>query len=136
MTLEHLGYLKQRKLIIAPSDGSEVNLHFTLTPKRGDTAPIPVGDSDPIEPVQDDPQPIVTDPIEPEGELYGFLSVSTDPWTSVHVDGKSYGNTPINKIRLKAGKHTVLMENRDFGKRKKIFVNIYRGQHLHIQENL
>ncbi len=44
-----------------------------------------------------------------EGE--GGLIVLVEPWAAVAVDGTSYGTTPLQRIPLAAGKHTVLIEN-------------------------
>ena len=47
--------------------------------------------------------------VRPAG--FGTLSVNTDPWSVVYVDGVRVGNTPLMKHRLAAGKHTVKLVN-------------------------
>ncbi len=45
----------------------------------------------------------------------GFLSVNVNPWAEVFVDGESQGTTPIQKLELAAGPHTVRLENTVLG---------------------
>ena len=41
----------------------------------------------------------------------GFLTMDTYPWTKVSVDGKPVGSTPLVRISLSPGPHSVSMEN-------------------------
>ena len=41
----------------------------------------------------------------------GFLTISTEPWTKVSVDGEPIGSTPINKKRLAPGSHNLVLVN-------------------------
>ncbi len=41
----------------------------------------------------------------------GFLTIDTDPWTKVSVDDEPIGSTPINKKRLSAGSHRLVLIN-------------------------
>lgn len=34
---------------------------------------------------------------------YGFVNIFTRPWATIFIDGKSYGHTPIGKLKLPAG---------------------------------
>jgi serine/threonine-protein kinase len=45
----------------------------------------------------------------------GFLSVNVHPWAEVFVDGESKGTTPIQKLPLTGGPHTVRLENNVLG---------------------
>jgi hypothetical protein len=67
------------------------------------------------------PPPVVTS-TEP-----GFISISTEPWTKVSVDGDPWGSTPIFKKKLTVGKHTVVMES-ESGKTLTRSVEIKSGE--------
>jgi len=120
------GYREHKRLVVAPANGGPVNLDVALSKKAGGGNPIP----GPGPLIQDPPPPIV------DTGAHGYLSVNTNPWTVVHVDGKSVGNTPVVRLRVKAGRHTVLMENRDLGKRRKKTINVRRDEHVRIVERL
>ncbi len=47
----------------------------------------------------------------------GFLKVIAIPWAVVFVDGAPLGQTPIAKIEVVAGPHTVVLKNPQFGER-------------------
>jgi hypothetical protein len=83
------------------------------------------------------PPPIKKDPPKavPKGG-FGFLSVSTQPWTIVYVDKKKVKNTPLMKYKLPAGKHSVTLLNNDFNIRKTYTVIIAPGQETRIIKNL
>jgi serine/threonine-protein kinase len=55
------------------------------------------------------PAPRPTETPEPEGT--GLLQVAVQPWATVTVDGKRFGDTPIDKIPLDSGRHRVRLEN-------------------------
>lgn len=67
---------------------------------------------------------------------FGYLSVSTQPWTIVYVDKKKVKNTPLMKYKLPAGKHSVTLLNNDFNIRKTYTVIIAPGQETRIIKNL
>ena len=122
------GYKEHKRLVMAPLGGGDVNLDVVLSRKKG---PRPGHQDlpDPLIPVN--PPPIIQD----DPGSYGFLSINTNPWCAVHVDGKAMGNTPLVRVKLKAGHHTVLMENRDQGKRRKRSIHVRPGEHVRIVEN-
>ena len=66
----------------------------------------------------------------------GTLSVTTTPWTTVWVDGKKVGNSPLIKHKLKAGKHTVKLVNKDLDITKVLKVTIKKGENTQIVKNL
>jgi hypothetical protein len=72
---------------------------------------------------------------EPQGG-FGFLSVSTQPWTIVYVDKKKVKNTPLMKYKLPAGQHSVTLLNNDFNIRKTYTVIIAPNQETRIIKNL
>jgi hypothetical protein len=45
----------------------------------------------------------------------GFLTVSTKPWAKISIDGKPYGTTPVAKIPLAAGTHTIKLQKEGSG---------------------
>jgi hypothetical protein len=53
-------------------------------------------------------------PSIPEPVGFGYLLVVVDPWAEVMVDGKKMGETPLGKIRLPAGDHTLTLTNNNF----------------------
>jgi len=118
------GYATHRRLVVAPADGGEVHLDVTLARKGGGTPDPGPG------PIIVDP-PVVKDPF-----AKGYLSVTTTPWSAVHIDGKPMGNTPVVRVELEAGSHQVLMENRDLGVRRKKVVTIRPGEHVRLVEKL
>jgi serine/threonine-protein kinase len=71
-------------------------------------------------------------PSEPAApaDTSGYLSVSTDPWTQLTIDGEPYGSTPLYRQRLAAGAHEVVMTNPGAGVNQKRSVKIEGGQTL------
>jgi hypothetical protein len=122
------GYADHKRLVMAPQAGGDVNLDVVLSRKKG-PGPGSPGLPDPLIPVNPPPIP----PDDPGS--YGYLSVNSNPWCAVHVDGKAMGNTPLVRVKVKAGHHTVLMENRDQGKRRKRSFHVRPGEHVRIVEN-
>ena len=57
----------------------------------------------------------------------GYLDVAVDPWASVTVDGKSYGQTP-KKISLPPGSHRVVLRNIELDKLETVTVKIRSGE--------
>ena len=125
VTLEKPGYSSHRRLVIPPAAGGDVQLDVVLSKERAGLAP----------PVFVDPRPpfVIDDPAAP---AYGFLSVATTPWTAVYVDGAPVGNTPLSELRVSAGAHSVLMENRDLGVRRKKDISVRAGEHVRLTEQL
>ncbi len=65
---------------------------------------------------------------------FGNLKVDTRPWTSVSIDGTSYGTTPLGPVKLKAGIHKLLLVNKSKGISLKKTINILPGQAQTIRE--
>jgi hypothetical protein len=63
---------------------------------------------DPSPPIQPSP---TTVPAQP---AYGFLLVVAEPWAEVTIDGEKVGETPMGRIRLSAGEHTISLLNENF----------------------
>ena len=66
----------------------------------------------------------------------GFLSVSTQPWTIVYIDGKKIRNTPLIKYPLPGGQHKVRLINTQFNINQSYTVIIVAGQVTKIIKNL
>ena len=54
----------------------------------------------------------------------GFVDVNVRPWANVTIDGIDRGSTPLKKLSLKAGKHLVVLENKDLGYRETVDVRV------------
>ena len=65
--------------------------------------------SRPSRPTPAKPTPARTDPPEQTGP--GTLSLRTIPWAKLYVDGKPVGQTPVYKISVAAGRHTLRAVN-------------------------
>ena len=76
------------------------------------------------------------DPGDKTPSGFGYLSVSTQPWTIVYVDKKKVKNTPLMKYKLPAGKHSVTLLNNDFNIKKTYTVIIAPNQETRIIKNL
>ena len=58
----------------------------------------------------------------------GFLSINTQPWTRVFVDGQRLDVTPIERATLPAGKHKLRLVNPEKGIEKKFNIKIAPGK--------
>jgi len=66
----------------------------------------------------------------------GYLSVSTQPWTIVYIDGQKVRNTPLIKYPLSAGQHKVRLINTQFNINQSYTVIIVAGQITKIIKHL
>jgi serine/threonine-protein kinase len=67
-------------------------------------------------------------PANPAPVGNGTLRINTRPWSEVSVDGKPVGNTPQGNLQLPAGKHTITLNNREFGVTKTLVLQIKAGE--------
>ena len=58
----------------------------------------------------------------------GRLSLLSEPWGRVTVDGKAVGNTPLRGVELSAGSHTVEIKNPVTGQSKTIRITVAPGE--------
>ncbi len=58
----------------------------------------------------------------------GGLAVNVRPWAEVRVDGINRGATPLKALRLKAGKHQVVLANKAMGYRETIRTVVKPGE--------
>jgi eukaryotic-like serine/threonine-protein kinase len=76
-------------------------------------------------------------PVEELVEGTGKLSISSEPWARVTIDGTLVDEeTPLVAHELPAGKHTVVLENPVHGLKKTIVVSVPRDGHLRQPVNL
>jgi hypothetical protein len=75
-------------------------------------------------------------PVVKTGGGTGFLSVSTQPWTIVYIDGQKIRNTPLIKYPLSGGQHKVRLINTQFNINQSYTVIIVAGQVTKIIKNL
>jgi serine/threonine-protein kinase len=85
----------------------------TPTPSATATpAPTPVPAAAAVSTASAPAEPGAASPSPPQPEQSrGLLQVSVIPWGNVFVDGKLVGTTPMDKIELSAGRHTVRFEH-------------------------
>ena len=65
--------------------------------------------------------------VEPAAEP-GYLSFDTYPWTKVSEGGRALGTTPLNRVPLSPGNHTLTLENAEQGISKTHVVVIKSGE--------
>ena len=59
---------------------------------------------------------------------FGYLNINSIPWSNVTIDGRRQKRpTPLLRIRLRAGRHTVVLENREQSLRKTLKVWVRGG---------
>ncbi len=69
-------------------------------------------------------------PIEPVSNEPGFFTVRTNPWAKIAIDGEPRGSTPLFKVKLSPGKHTVRLINEGAGVKETKTITIEPGQVL------
>jgi hypothetical protein len=112
-----------------PSDEPVKTAEPTLTPAP--IAPPPRPESPPRKTVAAKPKldapkkPPTKKP--PTKKPPGYLSISTHPWSEVHIDGKKVGDSPILKLKLTARRYTLTLLSAD-GRRKDIPIDIQPGK--------
>ncbi|OJY21871.1 MAG: hypothetical protein BGO98_03395 [Myxococcales bacterium 68-20] len=67
-------------------------------------------------------------PAAAPAEAAGYLTLDTYPWTKVSVDGKPVGSTPLVRVSLPPGTHTVVMENPGEGIRETTTIVVKSGE--------
>ncbi|GAB4203541.1 MAG: hypothetical protein OHK0013_17730 [Sandaracinaceae bacterium] len=96
------------------SGGSSAAPNVTVAPPPPPTAPEP-------------PQP-TPEPERAPSHGHGFLSLVTSPWTSVTLDGRPLGETPLVRVSLPAGTHTLRLRNPEAGIDESYEVTIRSGE--------
>ncbi|MCC7536843.1 MAG: PEGA domain-containing protein, partial [Deltaproteobacteria bacterium] len=65
-----------------------------------------------------------------------LLSVNTDPWSNVFVDGRMVRATPLLRHRVTAGRHRVVVRNPGLGLERAMTVELAPGEHRRITFDL
>ncbi len=73
-------------------------------------------------------RPPVKPPVETVKEEPGFLTLDSRPWSRVTEGGRALGVTPLNRVSLSPGSHTLTLENPDKGLSKTVVVQIKSGE--------
>ncbi len=66
----------------------------------------------------------------------GYVTVSSDPWSFVTIDGKRRGTTPLIEVEVAPGVHEVQLENPPLGAVKHLHVRVRPGEHKKVIEKL
>jgi hypothetical protein len=61
-----------------------------------------------------EPPPAATSAAPALPESHGFLLAVVEPWAEVFVDGRSIGETPMDRVQLPVGEHTLTLSNENF----------------------
>jgi serine/threonine protein kinase len=79
-------------------------------------------------PQNNPPPPQQQEPANNNSSAPGFLTLATTPWTRVQLGGRDLGTTPIMRIELPAGTHTLHLSNPEQGIDQTYRVTIEPGQ--------
>jgi serine/threonine-protein kinase len=96
------GYTTVKRTVTASTEGDRLMIMLTLPQKKEPTAPVAVAK--------------------------GKLSLSTDPWTHVSLNGKALGDTPLIEVALPAGRHRLQLSNEQAKIDLAIEVEVKAGQ--------
>jgi serine/threonine-protein kinase len=66
----------------------------------------------------------------------GWLQINCRPWAEVALDGEPIGTTPINRLRVSAGAHEVILSNPAAGYRERFDVKVAPGRTAHVNGKL
>ncbi len=66
----------------------------------------------------------------------GTLDVNVRPWAAVFVDGEAVGTTPVKQLLLKAGRHTVRLQNKPLNFTEEIKILIRAGKPFVIKREI
>jgi serine/threonine-protein kinase len=75
----------------------------------GGTHPASMAAAPPVAPAATPPNV----PAAPAAQEFGMLSLDTTPWSQVSLDGRPLGTTPLVRVRLPVGTHTLTLRNTD-----------------------
>jgi len=124
------------------------------TGETGDRDPrteLPTGPLRPADPEGGDPRvpPLGPDPAqhtsaqtpgetEPRAPApaQGILTINSRPWSSVTVDGRPLGNTPVRSAHITAGAHVLVLESDALGRRARVSVRVTAGSHVSVLADL
>ena len=68
---------------------------------------------------------------------FGFANINASPWAKIYIDGRYSGeDTPVGRMRIAAGVHTIRLVNPDTGLKKTLKVTVHKGKTITIAEKL
>jgi hypothetical protein len=98
-------------------------------PDRRPSAPKPATESPrAARPVEREPERPRKGPEPLAAEAAGTLRINSRPWSTVTLDGRRVGNTPLLDLRVQAGTHVLELYNPDRKLKKKLTVRVRAGQ--------
>jgi serine/threonine protein kinase len=121
---EHPGYEPlEREVELEPGGELAIELVLKPRPARPSTGRPPVA----VQPAQPS-QAAAAEKAEP-----GFITIDTTPWAKVSIDGEHVGSTPVYRVRLSPGAHSVQFVNEGDGINvtRSITVEAGKTQRLH-----
>jgi len=65
-----------------------------------------------------------------------FVSVNSDPWSYVEIDGKRIKTTPLRAHRLAPGKHRIVLRNPDAGLERRLDIDVAPGERKRLSIDL
>ena len=77
---------------------------------RAPAASVDVSTRPPARTEREATEPRVLEGLDGEAPLPGSLSVQTYPWGAVYVDDRFVGNSPLVRVRVSPGEHTIRIE--------------------------
>jgi len=81
----------------------------------------------PVDVKKEEPKEIKEKPSEEMAAVVqknGFISIDSDPWTEVYLEGKKIGDTPLLKYELPSGSYNIVLKNSEFGFEKAIKLDV------------
>jgi len=81
----------------------------------------------PVDVKKEEPKEIKEKPSEEVAAVVqknGFISIDSDPWTEVYLEGKKIGDTPLLKYELPSGSYNIVLKNSEFGFEKAIKLDV------------
>jgi serine/threonine protein kinase len=98
---------------------------YPQAPGPNSRARVPVSGTKHISPAKQMPATPAAAP--PPAEEVGYLTFDTYPWSKVSENGRSLGTTPLVRVALSAGPHTLTIENPEQGIKQTYSVTIKAG---------
>ena len=65
-----------------------------------------------------------------------FVSVNSDPWSYVLIDGKRIKTTPLRNHRITPGRHEVILRNPEAGLERRFDIDIRPGESKRLSVDL
>ena len=65
----------------------------------------------------------------------GYLQVVVQPWAEVYIDGRYVGQTPLSKIQVTVGKHTVILRHPELGEKQAV-VDIQSNETTRLRQQM